>query len=33
MSKAWQAYALHVLDAIAKVRRIQQRGNYAGYAF
>jgi uncharacterized protein with HEPN domain len=27
MSKAWQAYALHVLDAIAKVRRIQQRGN------
>lgn len=27
MSKAWHAYALHVLDAIAKVRRIQQRGN------
>ncbi len=27
MSKAWQAYALRVLDAIAKVRRIQQRGN------
>ncbi len=27
MSKAWRAYALHVLDAIAKVRRIQQRGN------
>jgi uncharacterized protein with HEPN domain len=27
MSKSWQAYALHVLDAIAKVRRIQQRGN------
>ncbi len=29
MSKAWRAYALHVLDAIAKVRRIQQRGNLA----
>ena len=27
MSKAWRTYALHVLDAIAKVRRIQQRGN------
>jgi uncharacterized protein with HEPN domain len=27
MSKAWQAHALHILDAIAKVRRIQQRGN------
>jgi uncharacterized protein with HEPN domain len=27
MSKAWQACALPVLDAIAKVRRIQQRGN------
>ena len=27
MSKAWHAYALHVLDAIAKVRRIQERGN------
>jgi uncharacterized protein with HEPN domain len=27
MSQSWQAYALHVLDAIAKVRRIQQRGN------
>ncbi len=27
MSKAWHAYALHVLDAIAKVRRIQQRGS------
>ncbi len=27
MSKAWHAYALHVLDAIAKVRRIQQRGD------
>ena len=27
MSKAWQAYAHHVLDAIAKVRRIQLRGS------
>jgi uncharacterized protein with HEPN domain len=27
MSKSWQACALHVLDAIAKIRRIQLRGN------
>jgi uncharacterized protein with HEPN domain len=27
MSKAWQAYAMHVLDAIAKVRRIGLSGN------
>jgi uncharacterized protein with HEPN domain len=27
MSKTWQAHALHILDAIAKVRRIQQRGS------
>ena len=27
MSMAWLAYTLHVLDAIAKVRRIQQRCN------
>ena len=27
MSKAWQAYAAHVLDAIEKIRRIQQRGD------
>ena len=29
MSKSWQPYALHVLDAIAKIRRIQERGNLA----
>lgn len=29
MSKPWQPYALHILDAIAKVRRIQARGNLA----
>lgn len=27
MSKAWQAYALHILDAIEKIRRIVQRGD------
>lgn len=27
MSKPWQPYALHILDAIAKIRRIQARGN------
>ena len=27
MSKPWQPYARHILDAIAKVRRIQARGN------
>ena len=27
MSKAWQAYAWHVLDTIEKIRRIQQRGD------
>jgi len=27
MSKPWQPYALHILDAIAKIRRIQARGD------
>jgi len=27
MSKPWQPYALHVLDAISKIRRIQTRGD------
>ncbi|MFL6621782.1 MAG: DUF86 domain-containing protein [Sulfurifustis sp.] len=27
MSKPWQPYAMHVLDAIAKIRRIQERGD------
>lgn len=27
MSKPWQPYALHILDAIAKIRRIQLRGD------
>lgn len=27
MNKHWQPYALHILDAIAKVRRIQARGD------
>lgn len=26
MSKSWQAYARHILDAIAKIRRIEARG-------
>jgi len=29
MSKPWQPYALHILDAIAKIRRIQARGDLA----
>lgn len=28
MSKPWQPYALHILDAIAKIRRIQARGDF-----
>jgi uncharacterized protein with HEPN domain len=27
MNKPWQPYALHILDAIAKIRRIMARGN------
>lgn len=27
MNKPWQPYALHILDAIAKIRRIVARGN------
>ena len=27
MTKPWQPYAQHVLDAIAKIRRIQARGD------
>lgn len=27
MSKRWQAYAEHILDTIAKIRRIEARGN------
>lgn len=27
MNKPWQPYALHILDAIAKIRRIQLRGD------
>ena len=27
MNKPWQPYALHILDAIAKIRRIEARGN------
>lgn len=26
MSKPWQPYARHILDAIAKIRRIRARG-------
>jgi hypothetical protein len=26
MSKTWQPYALHILDAINKIRQIQARG-------
>ena len=29
MSKPWQAYARHILDAIAKISRIEQRGDIA----
>ena len=27
MSKPWQPYAQHILDAIAKIQRIQARGD------
>jgi uncharacterized protein with HEPN domain len=27
MSKTWHVYAHHILDAIHKIRRIEQRGN------
>lgn len=27
MSKHWQAYAEHILDAVDKLRRIEQRGD------
>ena len=27
MSKAWQPYALHILDRIEKINRIQTRGD------
>lgn len=27
MNKPWQPYALHILDAIEKIRRIQARGD------
>jgi uncharacterized protein with HEPN domain len=27
MSKSWRPYALHILDAIAKIRQIQARGD------
>ncbi len=27
MSKPWQPYARHILDAIGKIRRIQERGD------
>jgi len=27
MSKSWQPYAKHILDAIARIRRIQERGD------
>lgn len=29
MSKSWQAYAHHILDAIEKIHRIEARGNIA----
>lgn len=29
MNKPWQSYAQHILDNIAKLRRIQSRGNLA----
>ncbi|MFT4242145.1 MAG: DUF86 domain-containing protein [Acidovorax sp.] len=29
MSKSWRPYALHILDAIAKIQRIQARGDLA----
>ena len=27
MNKSWQAYALHIIDAITKLQRIQARGD------
>jgi uncharacterized protein with HEPN domain len=27
MNKSWQPYARHILDAIARIRRIQERGD------
>lgn len=27
MTKAWQPYALHILDAITRIHRIQVRGD------
>lgn len=27
MSKSWQPYAQHILDAIARIRRVQARGD------
>jgi uncharacterized protein with HEPN domain len=27
MSKTWHAYAHHIIDAIAKIRRIEERGD------
>lgn len=27
MNKSWQPYALHILDAIVQIRRIQARGD------
>lgn len=29
MSKSWQPYGYHILDAIGKIRRIQMRGDIA----
>lgn len=29
MSKSWQAYARHIRDAIARIRRIEARGDIA----
>lgn len=29
MSKAWQPYAHHILEAIEKIRRIEERGSIA----
>ena len=29
MTKVWQPYAQHILDAIEKIRRIEQRGDLA----
>ena len=27
MNKSWQPYGKHILDAIARIRRIQERGD------